>query len=118
MGRRDRHRTLIVGAGRAGRSLLRELRETPGEQVVGFVDDDARLRGRRLQGVPVLGGVHEVARVLENARPATVFVTIPNAPRERLDLVVEECARADVPCRFVRRETDLDPRVVLGAAAE
>ena len=108
----------ISSSRRAGRSLLRELRETPGEQVVGFVDDDSRLRGRRLQGVPVLGGVHEFPGVLESARPATVFVTIPDAPRGRLDLVVEECARADVPCRFVRRETDLDPRVVLGAAAE
>ena len=29
-GRGQRRRTLIVGAGRAGRSLLRELRETPG----------------------------------------------------------------------------------------
>jgi UDP-GlcNAc:undecaprenyl-phosphate/decaprenyl-phosphate GlcNAc-1-phosphate transferase len=118
VGRNDRNRTLIVGAGRAGRSLLRELRETPGEHVVGFVDDDVRLRGRRLQGVPVLGGAHDIARILSSARAATVFVTIPDAPRERLDLVVEECARADVPCRFVRRETDLDPRVVLGAAAE
>ena len=51
-----RRRTLIVGAGRGGRSLLRELRETPGEHVVGFVDDDPRLRRRRLQGVPVVGG--------------------------------------------------------------
>jgi UDP-GlcNAc:undecaprenyl-phosphate GlcNAc-1-phosphate transferase len=118
MGRQERRRTVIVGAGRAGRSLLRELRETPGEQVVGFVDDDVRLRGRRLQGVAVLGGVRDFARVLDSARPATVFVTIPDAPREQLDVVVEECARADVPCRFVRRQTDLDPRVVLGAAAE
>jgi UDP-GlcNAc:undecaprenyl-phosphate/decaprenyl-phosphate GlcNAc-1-phosphate transferase len=118
MGRHDRRRTVIVGAGRAGRSLLRELRETPGEQVVGFVDDDARLRGRRLQGVAVLGGVGDLGRVLQATRPGTVFVTIPNAPRELLDLVVEDCERADVPCRFVRRETDLDPRVILGAAAE
>ena len=118
MGRHERRRTVIVGAGRAGRSLLRELRETPGEQVIGFVDDDGRLRGRRLQGVAVLGSLADFARVLHNTRPATVFVTIPNAPRDRLDLVVEECARADVPCRFVRRETDLDPRVVLGATAE
>ena len=117
-GRGTRHRTLIVGAGRAGRSLLRELRETPGEQVVGFVDDDARLRGRRLQGVPVLGGAHELERILRSTGPETVLVTIPDAPRERLDLVVEECARAEVPCRFVRRETDLDPRVVLGAASK
>jgi UDP-GlcNAc:undecaprenyl-phosphate GlcNAc-1-phosphate transferase len=116
--RSDRRRTLIVGAGRAGRSLLRELRETPGEQVVGFIDDDARLRGRRLQGVPVLGSSMEIERILGSTRPATVLVTIPDAPRERLDLVVEGCAQAQVPCRFVRRETDLDPRVVLGAAGK
>jgi UDP-GlcNAc:undecaprenyl-phosphate GlcNAc-1-phosphate transferase len=118
LGRSERRRTLIVGAGRAGRSLMRELRETPGEVVVGFVDDDARLRGRRLQGVPVLGGAHEMDRILDSARPETVLVTIPDAPRERLDLVVEGCAHAEVPCRFVRRETDLDPRVVLGAVRE
>ena len=118
VGKSSRRRTLIVGAGRAGRSLLRELRETPGEQVVAFVDDDGRLRGRRLQGVPVVGGVHDVERILASTRPETVLVTIPDAPRERLDVVVEACARAEVPCRFVRRETDLDPRVVLGAAGK
>jgi UDP-GlcNAc:undecaprenyl-phosphate GlcNAc-1-phosphate transferase len=117
-GRADRRRTLIVGAGRGGRSLLRELRETPGEQIVGFVDDDPRLRRRRLQGVPVLGGVDEFETILAAVRPDAVLVTIPEAPRDRLDAVVAGCERAGVPCRFVRREIDLDPRVVLGAAAE
>jgi UDP-GlcNAc:undecaprenyl-phosphate GlcNAc-1-phosphate transferase len=113
-----RRRTLIVGAGRGGRSLLRELRETPGEHVVGFVDDDPRLRRRRLQGVPVVGGTGEIARVLERTRPDIVLVTIPEAGRERLDAVVAACAAADVPCRFVRRDLDLDPIVVLGSTAE
>ena len=116
--RTDRKRTLIVGAGRGGRSLLRELRETAGEQVVGFVDDDQRLARRRLQGVPVLGGLLEIESVLAKARPDTVLVTIPDAPRERLGLVIDACALAEVPCRFVRRETDLDPRLVLGASAD
>ena len=113
-----RRRTLIVGAGRGGRSLLRELRETPGEHVVGFVDDDPRLRRRRLQGVPVVGGSADIARVVERTRPDVVLVTIPDAGRERLDAVVAACAAAGVPCRFVRRELDLDPVVVLGSAAE
>jgi UDP-GlcNAc:undecaprenyl-phosphate GlcNAc-1-phosphate transferase len=117
-GRGERHRTLIVGAGRGGRSLLRELRETAGEQVVGFVDDDQRLSRRRLQGVPVLGGLMEIEAVLAKAHPDTVLVTIPDAPRERLGLVIDACTLAEVPCRFVRRETDLDPRVVLGASAD
>lgn len=113
-----RRRTLIVGAGRGGRSLLRELRETPGEHVVGFVDDDPRLRRRRLQGVPVVGGTAEIARVLERTRPDIVLVTIPEAGRERLDVVVAACTAAGVTCRFVRRDLDLDPVVVLGSAAE
>jgi len=113
-----RRRTLIVGAGRGGRSLLRELRETPGEHVVGFVDDDPRLRRRRLQGVPVVGGSAEIARVVERTRPDIVLVTIPDAGRERLDAIVAACAATGVPCRFVRRELDLDPVVVLGSAAE
>ena len=115
--RGDRRRTLIVGAGRGGRSLLRELRETPGEHVLGFVDDDEALHRRRLQGVAVIGGTDEIARVLDDTTPDAVLVTIPNAPRDRLDLIVRECARVGVDCRFVRREADLDPVVVLGAAS-
>src|SRR4051794_9848777 len=84
LARGTRQRTLIVGAGRAGRSLLRELRETPGEQVVGFVDDDSRLRGRRLQGVPVVGAIVEIDSILTSSHPDTVLVTIPDAPREQL----------------------------------
>jgi UDP-GlcNAc:undecaprenyl-phosphate/decaprenyl-phosphate GlcNAc-1-phosphate transferase len=117
-GRGNRHRTLIVGAGRGGRSLLRELRETAGEQVVGFVDDDARLSRRRLQGVPVLGGTEEIEQILARVHPDAVLVTIPDAPRERLGLVIDACALAQVPCRFVRRHTDLDPRAALGATAD
>ena len=108
-------RILIVGAGRTGRSLLRELRDTPGRRVVGFVDDDPRLWGRRINGVGVLGGMSSFAAAVERARPDAVVVTIPNAPRDRLDGIVEECSRRDVSCRFVRREDDLDPAVFLGA---
>jgi UDP-GlcNAc:undecaprenyl-phosphate GlcNAc-1-phosphate transferase len=114
-GRGARNRTLIVGAGRAGRSLLRELRETPGAYVVGFVDDDARLRSSRLQGTPVLGGVDDLGPILTAANPHTVLVTIPDADRDRLDAVVSACEEAGVRCRFVRRDLDLDPEVVLGA---
>jgi FlaA1/EpsC-like NDP-sugar epimerase len=86
--------------------------------VVGFVDDDRRLRGRRLQGVPVLGGLDEIGLILGRTPPDAVMVTIPNAERDRLDGIVEACRRADVVCTFTRREFDLDPAEFLGAAAE
>ncbi len=111
--RRDQQRDLIVGAGRSGRSLLRELRETPGERVVAFIDDDPRLRRRRIQGVPVVGGIDDIGWALGRMTPDSVLVTLPNAPQERLDAVIEACGRAGVPCRFVRREIDAAPTPVL-----
>jgi UDP-GlcNAc:undecaprenyl-phosphate GlcNAc-1-phosphate transferase len=116
--RSTRERTLIVGAGRSGRSLLRELHETPGIHVVGFIDDDTRFRHRRIQGVSVVANLDEIGWALGRLSPDAVLVTIPNADRLRLDLVVEACKRADVSCRFVRREMTVDPNVALGAAAE
>jgi FlaA1/EpsC-like NDP-sugar epimerase len=110
---REARRVVIIGAGRSGRSLLRELRETPGERVVGFVDDDPTLAGRRLTGVRVLGGVTTLRESLERAQPDVVLVTIPEAPRDRLDEIVRACAQLDVTCRFVRREADLDPQTIL-----
>jgi UDP-GlcNAc:undecaprenyl-phosphate GlcNAc-1-phosphate transferase len=117
---RDRggNRILIVGAGRAGRSLLRELRDTPGERVVGFLDDDPRLSRRRLQGIAVLGASKEIEAVLERAHPDVVLITIPDAEHRRLDDIVRACSAARIACRFVRREIDLDPRVILGATRE
>jgi AmiR/NasT family two-component response regulator len=65
-----------------------------------------------------VGTTFEVERLLERSRPDIVLITIPDAPRDRLDAVVTACTEAEVDCRFVRREIDLDPRVVLGSAAE
>jgi UDP-GlcNAc:undecaprenyl-phosphate GlcNAc-1-phosphate transferase len=116
---RDRagRRALIVGAGRTGRSLMRELRETAGERVVGFVDDNPQLRRRRVHGVPIVGTTAELPRLIEKTKPDIVLVTIPNAPRDRLDAIIDACTGAGVTCHFVRREIDLDPRVVLGSNA-
>ncbi|HWE81312.1 MAG TPA: hypothetical protein VG265_06665, partial [Gaiellaceae bacterium] len=115
---RTARRTLVVGAGKTGLSLMRELRETAGERVVGFVDDNPHLRRRRISGVAVLGTTAELGRILERDHVDIVLVTIPNAPRETLGILVDACTQAGVPCRFVRRELDLDPRVVFGAASE
>jgi UDP-GlcNAc:undecaprenyl-phosphate GlcNAc-1-phosphate transferase len=118
MERGTQERTLIVGAGRSGRSLLRELRETKGIRVVGFVDDDPDFRRRRIQGVPVVARLDEIGWALGRLTPDAVLVTIPGAERERLGAVVEACRRADVQCRFVRREIDLEPGAALGVTAE
>jgi FlaA1/EpsC-like NDP-sugar epimerase len=118
VGRGAQRRTLIVGAGQSGRSLLRELRESRDVRVIGFVDDNPALRHRRIQGVPVVGSLSEIGWVVGRYEPDAVLVTILGAPRASLDGIVEACSRADVNCRFVRRQIDLDPAAFLTTAAE
>ena len=117
--RHERRRTLLVGAGRSGRSLLRELRETPGEQVVGFVDDDPRLRGRRMQGVPVLGTLREIDRVARaSLAPDLVLVTIPDAPRDGSTRWCKPASRPAYPAASCAGTSTSTRVVAMGAAVE
>jgi UDP-GlcNAc:undecaprenyl-phosphate GlcNAc-1-phosphate transferase len=103
---RSRRRLLIVGAGQAGRSLARELRETGEAKVVGFVDDNLSVRRRRIHGVRVLGTIDELEAILGAARADEVLVSIPNAEPSRLDEVERATEAAGIPCRVVRRRTE------------
>jgi FlaA1/EpsC-like NDP-sugar epimerase len=114
----ERRRVLVVGAGRTGRSMARELQETAGTRVAGFVDDNPRVRRRRIQGVTVAGDLPQIARWIEATRADEVVITIPDAAAERLEAVVAACAAAGIPCRVVRRESTVDPRTLVQTAAE
>ncbi len=104
--RRHGRRVLIVGAGRAGRGLARELHDTHEARVVGFLDDNPRVRRRRIRGVTVVGALDEAARAIVGSRADEVLVTIPDAAPERLQLVVRAASEAGVPCRIVKRRTE------------
>ncbi len=105
VGRKPGRRVLVVGAGRHGRSIVRELKEE-GARVVGFIDDNPALRRRRILGVGVLGTTAELGTVLAGSRVDEVLVTIPEADPESLAAVARGCEGAGIPCSFVHRRTE------------
>ena len=105
--RGGRERVLIVGAGRAGRSIARELREGRDARVVGFLDDNPRVRRRRILGISVVGSLDEADRAIASSRADAVLVTIPAAPADRLVAVTRAAEHAGIPCRTVRRHVEL-----------
>jgi UDP-GlcNAc:undecaprenyl-phosphate/decaprenyl-phosphate GlcNAc-1-phosphate transferase len=115
-GRGDRTRVLIVGAGRAGRSLAREIREGHDAKVVGFLDDNPRVRRRRILGISVVGSLDEAPRAIANARADEVLITIPGAPADRVESVTQAAEEAAIPCRIVRRHIELTAREPVEAA--
>jgi FlaA1/EpsC-like NDP-sugar epimerase len=87
-----RRRVLIYGAGVTGRELSLSINYDPEFAVVGFVDDNPVLRGRRVDGhriwhssqLPEVLGAHELDEVL---------LAIPGASRARRRRIVEEVQR-------------------------
>ncbi|MCS7007484.1 MAG: hypothetical protein NZL88_08025, partial [Gaiellaceae bacterium] len=110
--RSGRDRVLVVGAGSAGRALVRELRESGTGRVVGFLDDNPSVRRRRILGVTVVGGLDEAERAIAATRPDEVLITIPDASVDRVQAVVQAAAAAGVSCRVVRRRTEFSPPAV------
>ena len=76
-GNGDLMRSLVVGAGEAGTTLVRALRRTPslGLRPVGFLDDDPAKK--RAQGLAVLGPISALARVAAERSIDVVIVAIP-----------------------------------------
>lgn len=74
-------RALIIGAGAGGRIIASELLSNPRWRFwpVGFLDDDPRKRGRRVEGVPVLGAISSMARTVATENVDTVVIAIPSA---------------------------------------
>jgi FlaA1/EpsC-like NDP-sugar epimerase len=78
-------RLYIIGAGFAGQTLANEIRTKAifGE-VVAFLDDDTEKIGRRIDGIPVLGPIRDVARLLRMNPADEAVIAIPSAAREYL----------------------------------
>jgi UDP-GlcNAc:undecaprenyl-phosphate GlcNAc-1-phosphate transferase len=113
--RSERRRVLLVGAGRAGRGLARELREGRDARAVGFLDDNPRIRKRRILGISVVGGLDEAERAIAGVRADEVLVSIPGAPPERLEFVTRAAEHAGIPCRLVRRHVEVSSPETVGA---
>jgi FlaA1/EpsC-like NDP-sugar epimerase len=78
-------RLYIIGAGFAGQTLADEVKSKAvfGE-VVAFLDDDPEKIGRKINGIPVLGPIRDVARLLRMNPADEAIIAIPSASREYL----------------------------------
>jgi FlaA1/EpsC-like NDP-sugar epimerase len=87
--RTGRRHVLVYGAGVAGRELTLSIKDDPEFQVIGFVDDNPVLRGRRLEGYRIWHAT-ELAEVLRIPDLDEVLLAIPTASRARRRRIVDE----------------------------
>lgn len=78
----ETHRALVLGAGQAGRLLLAGIQHQ-GWAVVGWLDDDDSKREARVAGIPVLGRLDDVARLVKLHGITDLIVAMPSVESAR-----------------------------------
>lgn len=102
-------RFLIIGAGNAGEKLLREIQDNPvlRYDVVGFVDDLPAKFRQTLHGVPVLGPIADLDRIVKEYGVEQIILAIPSASAAQMRTIVDCCKTTDVPYKTLPGLGDL-----------
>jgi FlaA1/EpsC-like NDP-sugar epimerase len=100
-------RVLVLGAGRAGEALVRELVHENRYRPVGLIDDNLALRGARVHGVPVLGEIERLPELAREVAAETLLIAMPSANNAQMRRVVELCEQTGIPFRTVPRLQDV-----------
>lgn len=89
----DRHRTLIVGAGRACNKILLEMQDAGSKyKAVGIVDDDPSKQKRCIRNVPVLGKIKDIPKLAEQLHTETILFAIPSCTAEEKRRILNICS--------------------------
>ena len=77
-------RVLVVGAGNAAETLLREIHRMRVERyrVIGLVDDDESKNGIFLHGIPVLGNTDDLKDICEENKIDEILIAVPSATQK------------------------------------
>ena len=100
-------RVLILGGGRAGESLIRELRRENLLRPVGILDDNRTLRGAKIQGVPVLGTLDRLPEIAHEVAAEMLLIAMPSISNQQMQRVVGLCENTQLPFRTVPRLKDV-----------
>lgn len=97
----DHRRLIIVGAGDAGALVVREIQKNPQMKLlpVGFLDDNPAKQNQQIFGIPVVGTITDLSKVLEKFSVDEVIIAIPSAPGRVVRLVADICRLKNIPFR-------------------
>lgn len=99
----EKRRTLIVGAGSAGSTVVRQLlHHENGELLpVAFVDDDMAKYKLEIYGIPVCGTIEQIPEVVENKKISDIIIAIPSLPKKEIRRIYEICAQTDAEIKIM-----------------
>lgn len=106
---KSQKRTLIVGAGAAGAMIVRQLQNEHNIELepVAFVDDDLSKQKMEMYGLPVVGTVHDIPRMVDEYGIEHIVIAIPSLRNGELKNIVEACASTPAQVQMIPKIEDL-----------
>ncbi len=101
--RMKRKPALVVGAGRTGAALAKEVVGRSDSRLLlrGFVDDDRRKQGGSVSGIKILGTTHDLPRLVEELDVEEVVIAIDQGNGKDLRRILEICRSIPVKAQMI-----------------
>ena len=97
---------LIYGAGSAGRQLANAMTSSHDMRVVGFLDDDDRLHGHVLNGLPIFNP-SDLPELVTHRNITDILMALPSISRQRRNAILADIAPLHVAVRTLPGMMDL-----------
>jgi FlaA1/EpsC-like NDP-sugar epimerase len=114
-------RVLVVGAGRTGTTLVREMRTNHSlhYEPVAFVDDDPQKQGLKVHGVPVRGTTADISALVDQLAVDEVLLAIPGSSGRALLRIIESSRESPIVFKTIPGVADLiDGRISVSRIRE
>lgn len=100
------HRAVILGAGSAGVTAMREITYSDlyDTRIIGFIDKNKRKVKKRLSGVVVLGTDDDMPRIVKKYNIDTAYIAIKNITQQYLREMIERCRQMNLRTKIVSFE--------------
>ena len=94
---------LIIGVSNMGENLAREISENPlmKYHVQGFADDDPALLKQEIHGIPVLGCIEDIRRIVKQFSIDEMIIAVSSASASEVRRIVGICKKTSLPFRTI-----------------
>jgi FlaA1/EpsC-like NDP-sugar epimerase len=94
---------LIIGGGEAGAAIIKELVVHPehGSRPAAIIDDDIRKTGRKINGIPIIGGREHIIDAVNRMNISEIIMAIPSAGKQALNDIYNECSKTNCRIRIL-----------------
>lgn len=113
-------RALIVGAGIAGETLVRDLlrRKNASFRPVAFVDDDSAKKGTEIHGIRVRGHCGKIPHLVSKLDIEVILIAIPSVSHKQMQRLVGLCEETDIPFLTLPSVADIHSGQIAGTLRE